>query len=120
MRTLVSLSCCFLLSIIPVHAADSQRHYVVLGHGGDSCGQWTHERRLQSDSSASMGTWIVGYITAYNYHVWKGKNVASETDAPGMFAWIDTYCAANPIKGLVDATEALVDALKTGPHPNDR
>ena len=67
-----------------------------------------------------MGTWVVGYLSAYNYHVWKGRNVASETDVPGMFAWIDTYCAANPIKDLLNATEALVDTMKNGPHPNDR
>jgi hypothetical protein len=34
-----------------------------------------------------------------------------ETDAAAMYAWMDRYCAENPVNDVSDGAKALVTAL---------
>ena len=98
-----------------------------LGAGTSSCGEWTDNRRSYDNTTnpgmalhMSDRSWVLDFISAYNEIGWTGVNVASETDAGGIFGWISNYCAANPTEDISTAVGALVRSLKRGPHPNDK
>lgn len=115
----------------PAVAENAQGNYTVLGAGTISCGGWIANRRYdpglspfvpnqQSVDILNDEAWVQGNVTAYNRSVWKGQNVASETDANGMYAWIDSYCAAHPTDNLAGSVEALINFLSKSPHPNSK
>ena len=115
----------------PSDAATTKGVYTILGTGTDSCGSWTSNRPYDPGEAPFVSNqhitdliaeqaWILGYVTSFNMAVWKGNNVASETDRKGIFAWIDKYCAANPTTVLSGAAEDLVEFLSKGPHPNNK
>lgn len=119
----------FGLASKPVTAVDAKGIYTVLSPGTESCGAWIANRPHDPGTSnftpnqhtvdlLGEQAWLKGFITAYNDYVWKGKNVASETDNNGMYAWVDTYCAAHPTTPLSGAAEDLVEFLSKGPHLN--
>lgn len=55
----------------------------------------------------------MGVITGFNrYGPAPGGDIARSTDVAGMFAWIDQYCAANPLESTTTATFALIEELK--------
>ena len=56
--------------------------------------------------------WVLGYITAYNVYVFEGEDVAKGVDAAGLLAWIDRYCATNPLDNIDTATMMLVRELQ--------
>ena len=112
-------------------ASNANGSYTVLGPGNASCGGWIANRRYEPGSApfvpsqhiielVRLEAWVQGYVTSYNSTMWRGNNVASETDTDGMYAWIDTYCAAHPTDNIAVAAEALVNFLSKGPHPNSK
>jgi hypothetical protein len=61
---------------------------------------------------AAMDTqWVLGFLTAFNFYGNGSGNITNGTDANGVFAWIDTYCAAHPLDQISTATVALVAEL---------
>jgi hypothetical protein len=120
---ILALSAAFVLPGWRAEAADKDGRYQMLGLGARSCGQWTadkHPSNVQDRLYFGDASWLLGYITAFNLLRWHGGNVASETDAVGMAAWVDNYCAANPTKDIATAADALTTFLSAGPHPNDK
>jgi len=88
----------------------SAAEYTSLGHGNASCGRWQEERRKPNPQYRFLlQAWVLGYITRANYEV--GGDLTAGTDELGVFAWIDNYCRANPLKNVAAAAEALVDTL---------
>lgn len=129
MRYLLIASILFAVSMVPSssRAANQNGTYTVAGPGTASCGRWTEGRRAMAspqrtvtDDLIGEEMWVLGFITAYNEYVWTGKNVSSETDSSGMFAWIDNYCAGHPTNDVADAAYNLIDFLEATPHPNDK
>lgn len=100
--------------------AGTKQGFTAIGAGTSSCGKWTEDKASDRAIYVEDGTWVLGFVSAFNSLGWKGMNVASETDEDGIIAWIDNYCAANPTKGVVYATTALINFLSAGPHPNDK
>lgn len=100
-------------------AADDPALIAIVGAGQESCGGWTDGRRNPGTPEAELRNvarvhWVLGYITANNYLLPADrgpKNIAEGTDHNGIMAWIDNYCAANPLVGLHSATDALVAEL---------
>ena len=55
-----------------------------------------------------MKIWIGGFVSGFGY---SGAAEIKETDAAAMRAFVDKWCAENPLQDLNDAAAALVDAL---------
>jgi hypothetical protein len=78
-----------------------------------SCGTWTNDRRAGNERSADVENWLAGLITGYNhYGPDPAGGTASGIDIQGIYAWVDQYCAANPLDNLVTAGFRLVDELE--------
>jgi len=95
----------------------------ILGAGLQSCGAWTAHKRayrpggpvnLDSQSALEDGSWVVGFLSGIGMVHDKGADPLKGTDAQGVWAWVDNYCLANPIKKIMDASVAFYFAH---PHP---
>jgi hypothetical protein len=96
----------------PYAAAQS---YIALGVGADSCGRWVADRRARNYDMVIKEGWVTGYLSGYNR--WSprsapDRDISGGTDAAGLFAWIDNYCAAHPLMPLAGAAESLVFTLR--------
>jgi hypothetical protein len=45
-------------------------------------------------------SWALGFITGAGWN--GGTDPLGGTDAEGVLAWFDNYCAANPLKTIAD------------------
>jgi hypothetical protein len=93
----------------------SAQQYTILGAGTDSCGSWQQERRTRSITLYGSEAWVLGYVTRANYDgasTGANANLTAGTDAEGLYAWIDNYCRANPLKNFASAVEGLVETLR--------
>jgi hypothetical protein len=114
--------------------AEAKESWEAFGSGTKSCGEWTKaeaERRPVSSGGTMLTQtgsdipgqtqWIAGFLTAFNYYQSATPNVAEGTDMNGVFAWMDTYCAAHPLDPIAKAAIALVAELSKrwsgGAHP---
>lgn len=90
---------------------------VVLGNGAQSCGTWTRHRQQGNPEWVDNGVWVVGYISGYNAFGLGSSDVTAGTDTQGVWAWIDNYCANNPLDTIQVAATALILELerKRGP-----
>lgn len=95
-------------------AADKSGVYTTFGAGNNSCESWQKERVKGDPRIWELQQWLLGYVSAYNNWVHKGQNVADGTNAKGMFAWVDKYCADRPGDLLATVVEELILDLKKG------
>ncbi len=98
-------------------AADKSGSYTTFGAGNMSCESWLKEREKGKPQAWEFQQWLLGYVSAYNNWVHKGRNVADGTNANGMFAWIDKYCADRPRDVLATVVEELILDLKKNQAP---
>ena len=105
----------FLAAAVPTVATAAG--YENLGSGSISCGQWLEHRRATGAEERRMvfddEDWVMGFITGRNAGAAattgseKLSHTGKETGSASMFAWIDNYCRANPLKDLANAADAL-------------
>lgn len=89
--------------------ARKQGSYTRYGAGISSCGTWLEARRSSNEIGwLSSGQWILGWLSAAGYY---GVDL-KKTDPAAITAWIDNYCAANPLSDLEEAARGLVQALR--------
>ncbi len=83
--------------------------YEVRGQGTMSCGEWLQDRQLKDPSEQDVirgdESWVLGFITGVNAA--SSSDAGNQSEAAGMFAWIDNYCRTHPLAQLVGATEQL-------------
>lgn len=105
-------------------AAEGTR-YTVMGHGLDTCDEWTKGRQetqkgqevtltKEGGDYALQNSWLAGYLTAVNRWFLPGDRgaVRSITDGPdAVLAWMDNYCVTHPSENLDKAAEALAGEL---------
>jgi hypothetical protein len=91
--------------------AQEKKTVAIHGFGSQSCGAWIEARRQRNQVSVGMGSWVLGYITAYNTFEGTG-NVLRGTDLEGTLAWIDKHCRDNPTEDLANAVVALIRHLE--------
>jgi hypothetical protein len=103
MRTVIAIG-------LVLWATGAEAKYMVLGQGALSCGAWQQERRTSRVGALAAETWVLGYLTRANYD--EQRDLTAGTDAEGIYAWIDNYCRANPLKDLAWAAEFLVVELR--------
>ena len=80
----------------------------VLGSGNVSCGKWLEEKDNKAARAQRM-QWLLGYVTAYNWH--HTSRQAQLQDGPSALAFVDRYCSNNPLHTVVSAAGALVEEL---------
>ena len=92
--------------------------FSIVGNGLNSCSAWTRSRKAQNPPDAA---WVLGYISALNF--WflpkdhgAARNLAEGTNLAGVFAQIDAYCEAFPLKQVNDATRTVVSRMVTKWH----
>lgn len=90
---------------------------MILGLGINSCGSWTENKRTDNLSNYTERQWLLGYVTAFNTWGPGDENISSGIDNNGLLAWVDNYCAANPLQTIGNAAEALVVTLYKNNHP---
>jgi hypothetical protein len=80
----------------------------IRGAGAQSCGAWTQERKTGSVNMEL--SWIQGFISAYTHY--NQTDIFEGTDIPAITAWMDTYCAANPLETIYNGAVQLVETLR--------
>jgi hypothetical protein len=113
-----------LLALTFCFKTEAREGWEAFGSGTKSCADWTNaqaERRPISSGGTMLTQtgsdipgqtqWIAGFLTAFNYYQSATPNVAEGTDMNGVFAWMDTYCAAHPLDPIANAAIALVAEL---------
>jgi hypothetical protein len=111
-----------LLDFQDAHAQGLSPRVMILGPAGQSCDNWTHEReKLRRTGAWSsdlkfMSAWITGYLSGANETVVNtgGQDalLATRTDLPTAFAWMDDYCHARPLNSIYDASVSLMTELR--------
>jgi hypothetical protein len=86
----------------------SADEYYVFGSGSASCGTWTGGENNNPYTYYQKRSWILGFVSGAG---WSNRR-EYEVDSDGVYAWIDNYCKANPLKYLNEAAEALVLELE--------
>lgn len=89
----------------------------VIGTGAVSCGTWTSDRRTPNGTLAFMdGQWVLGFLSGQaELSATAGGTLdpLKDMDAQGVWAWVDNYCQANPLKQIWEAADAFSTA-----HPH--
>ena len=89
------------------------RDYTIIGTGLRSCGAWTTERKdFHSSVHLLFEQWVLGFIAGEAYQ--GATDPLDDTDADGVWAWIDNYCAIHPLDKQVQAAKAFYEA-RVGP-----
>jgi hypothetical protein len=98
-----SATVCLFAALLCVQPAAADKIYV--GAGDESCGSWTAARKTTTVKSLELTSWFFGFMSGANlaapFDILKG------TDAEGLLAWTDNYCAHNPLAKIVGAANAL-------------
>jgi hypothetical protein len=98
-----------LVASFPMQGQAKQvQYYGFPGH--DSCGDWTSHRK--SRDNQILEGWVLGYVTAANVYGDNDGLLGTGSGSTGMLAWVDQYCAANPLDSIFAASAKLVVELK--------
>jgi hypothetical protein len=111
-----------LMDIQDAHTEDLSPHVTTLGPAGQSCDNWTRERQklrrtgVWNSDLKFMSAWITGYLTGANETMvdtgGQDALLATRTDLPAAFAWIDDYCHTQPLNSIYDASVSLMPELR--------
>lgn len=93
-------------------AADRGGQFEVIGSGSLSCQRWLDDRRLGNASSQQSEMWVAGFLTAYNFYVFKDYDITDRFDGEYILTWIDDYCRERAPNRLVVAAHELVQMLR--------
>jgi hypothetical protein len=102
--------CVTLAAVLMTDGTLEAEAYTSIGAGAESCGAWTSARHTRS---FQVMQWALGFLSGVGFVGRDSADPLRGMDAEGVWAWIDNYCQANPIKDVVDAAEAFYDA-----HPH--
>jgi hypothetical protein len=91
--------------VIRARAAD----FDAIGLGMGSCGAWTQARHDRQ--AFGYEQWVVGFLSGIGFKgIQFGDNPLNQTDAYGVWAWVDNYCHANPLNRIAAAGAAFFAA----------
>lgn len=97
---------------LAIAAPAEQQAYIYSFPGNDTCGNWTENRRLPQSRNQALEGWVLGFVSGYNVYEDPKGNVAPGVSGLGLLAWVDQYCAANPLDTLFTAGVKLVIELR--------
>ncbi len=95
------------------------KNVITYGPGAQSCGAYTAERMKRRDTMPGISqslvyeSWLAGFVSGVGVSMATRNQprMLRPTDLVAMSAWVGNYCAANPLKRVVDAALSLVDEL---------
>jgi len=105
--SIVLIFCCATLHMV------CAQQYNNVGVGNQSCGKWIVDRRDNSYAAAIDESWVNGFLSGIGFIGYQGADPFKDTDAYGVWAWIDNYCNANPLSEITSAAIAFYKY-----HPN--
>lgn len=96
-------------------AAQAQVTFKYMGEM--SCGAWPKLSPYTDIQKAAVLNWVLGYLSRASWA--DNHDLLSNVDQPSVSAWLDNYCAANPLEAVTSAVHALEQQLlvRTGPLP---
>jgi hypothetical protein len=56
--------------------------------------------------------WVLGFVSGANVYQSLGADFLRNTDSDAIAAWIDNYCRQNPLHGITQAVNELIDVLQ--------
>jgi hypothetical protein len=80
-----------------------------VGAGNVSCMDWINRGAVMATKMEQEG-WVLGYTSGVNAR--SPKDLLFKSDTVAMLLFVDTYCAVNTEKRLVDAANELLLSLK--------
>lgn len=83
----------------------AQRRTTTYGSGTLSCGRWTADEK-NADLHPVHLMWVLGFVSSSTAFF----NL-KDTDADGIDAWMNKYCAETPLQSVAGAAAKLVSAL---------
>jgi hypothetical protein len=88
------------------------QHKMVYGAGMITCGEWQQYRSSgNKPGSYQAQAWIDGYLSGSNGSGNGPDFIAPEPKNIAYYAWIDNYCAKNPLNPLMMAAFGLQQEL---------
>jgi hypothetical protein len=103
------------LCLLPVVSPRSEVRSI--GSGNASCGTWLHDRKTKD--YFAMANWALGYISGAA--IWGDVgNPLGQTDADGVFYWLDNYCNARPTEKFYYAMDAFIRDATSRPSADRR
>jgi hypothetical protein len=73
--------------------------YSLIGLGVSSCGAWTAARRNQR--AFGYEQWVLGFLSGTGFAQGQfGNDPLNNTDADGVWGWLDIYCLGHPLDNL--------------------
>jgi hypothetical protein len=114
-RTLLPLMAAAAFTFIgTVGGSPEERTTAVLGIGNKSCGSWSQARHSIGMMSDMYEGWVAGFLSGANSvlatsedHIDTLEQAEIDTDAQGLWAWVDNYCQAHPLNSVAQAADAL-------------
>ena len=85
----------------------SNAQSMVYGGGNASCGTYISYKNQDAVLYGAAQTWTTGYLTAMGQQL-RIADLLAGTDLNGVTAWLDNYCAQNPIESYYTANYQLV------------
>ena len=98
--------------------AGTQENSMVLGVGTLPCSQWTAHGRTAPDAYI-MKSWVLGYVSAYNFLYWPTGDITSETNEAGIVISLNNLLRRSPIGHYRDRNDIAVGRFR-GAEPADR
>ena len=97
-------------------AANSQGQYIP--YGASPCAEYVGAANAKEnvpeaawDNTRHL-SWISGYITAINSHLYDGLDIMEEHDIQLLYTWVYTWCQDHGQETLADAMEELMNKLR--------
>jgi hypothetical protein len=103
-RALFALSC---LSAFAATAL-AEENYDLFKYGSQSCDEWVRHSDL---TEAETPKWLLNLVAGLSQGGGYRIDLQKEIKPDEARAWLDGYCAANPLDGLAVAATALTNEL---------
>jgi hypothetical protein len=116
MKSIYALFPCALLASFALVAADENGQYATLSAPNESsCGTFLSARdeahRGQFARQNMYKSWLMGFITGYDFGAPDTYDIAPSMDLDTMMAWVENYCRRNPMATFGEGAGALVTQL---------
>lgn len=100
----------FLLSVLISFAAGHAHAAgrAIFGAGLLSCGEWQKFKATNDRASLfQMQAWVDGFLSGQNLMSEAPDILVDKPNSTAFYAWIDNYCAANPLDSIAQASVKL-------------
>lgn len=109
LKPIIAVAAALMIST-PAAAAPPAQAIQTRWLGDMTCGGWRRAPRdFEHPEKALLLNFILGFVAGKT--VERGDNILADVEVSSIAAWVDDYCAANPLAYLVTAAHDLDQAL---------